>query len=209
MLEKFMSLDEEKRMRIINAAMREFARKGFKNAKTDKIVQEAGISKGLLFHYFGTKKRLYMFLLDYALDFMEKEFMPQISMDKDIFQRLLQNALLKVKLYRKYADLIDFYASAHFKGIGAVKEEVDARRNAFYRKAQAAALEGLDLSRFRDDVDPRVAIEIISWTVDGFGNKILASYRDKPVEDIDFAGFVKEFDRYMLVLKNSFYKQGV
>lgn len=209
MPEKFMKLDEEKRMRIINAAMREFARRGYKDAKTDNIVREAGISKGLLFHYFGTKKKLYLFLLDYTLDFMESEFLPQVSRDKDIFERLLQNALLKVKQYSKYADLINFYTSAHFKGIEEVKEEVEARRQAFNRKAYAAAYEGLDLSKFRDDVDPEVAMEIISWTVEGFGSKILAQYRDAPVENIDFARFTKEFNKYTKVLKRSLYKQGV
>ncbi|MDR2572521.1 MAG: TetR/AcrR family transcriptional regulator, partial [Oscillospiraceae bacterium] len=64
---KIMAMDPEKRDRVINAAMKEF-RKGFKSACTDEIVREAGISKGLLFHYFGTKDGLYDFLLKNATE---------------------------------------------------------------------------------------------------------------------------------------------
>ncbi len=52
-----MTVETEKRQRIINAAIDEFM-KGYCKANTDIIVNNAGISKGLLFHYFGTKKKL-------------------------------------------------------------------------------------------------------------------------------------------------------
>ena len=60
-----MSLSEEKQQRILNAALKEFAQKGYKNASTNQIVKEADISKGLLFHYFKNKKQLFLFLYDY------------------------------------------------------------------------------------------------------------------------------------------------
>lgn len=60
MAHKVMRIEDEKRERIIVAAMQEFV-KGYRNASTDRIVQSADISKGLLFHYFGTKKKLFFF----------------------------------------------------------------------------------------------------------------------------------------------------
>ncbi len=62
MFDKFLTLDQEKQERILNAASKEFAQKGFVNASTNEMVKEAGISKGLLFHYFKNKKQLYLFL---------------------------------------------------------------------------------------------------------------------------------------------------
>jgi AcrR family transcriptional regulator len=52
-----MQMEPEKRERVINAALMEF-RHGFEHTSTDAIVREAGISKGLLYHYFGTNTRL-------------------------------------------------------------------------------------------------------------------------------------------------------
>ena len=50
MFSKFLNLELEKQDRIINAAIKEFAQKGYDKASTNEIVKEAGISKGLLYN---------------------------------------------------------------------------------------------------------------------------------------------------------------
>ena len=62
MFSKFLNLDE-KQDRILNAAIKEFAQKGYDSASTNEIVKEAGISKGLLFHYFKIKSSYFSFYL--------------------------------------------------------------------------------------------------------------------------------------------------
>ena len=63
MNQKFFALSKEKQMRIINAGMEYFGKYGYKKAVTDDIANKAGISKGLLFHYFDNKKKfLYIFI---------------------------------------------------------------------------------------------------------------------------------------------------
>jgi len=59
-IEKFLKLDDEKKDRILNAAMKEF-RYGYVKASTDIIVKEAGISKGLLFHYSARRSNCTLF----------------------------------------------------------------------------------------------------------------------------------------------------
>lgn len=54
---------ESTRERIIGAARDEFSRVGYRSASTNRIVSAAGVSKGLLFSYFGTKKELYLTIL--------------------------------------------------------------------------------------------------------------------------------------------------
>ena len=66
MNEKFFDLKKEKQDRMINAGLKIFALNGYHHASTDDIVREAGISKGLLFHYFGSKSGYYAFLYDYT-----------------------------------------------------------------------------------------------------------------------------------------------
>ena len=65
MNEKFFDLKKEKQDRMINAGLRIFALNGYHHASTDDIVREAKISKGLLFHYFGSKAGYYGFLYSY------------------------------------------------------------------------------------------------------------------------------------------------
>ena len=47
------------RERILSAALREFAAKGFAGARVDMIARRAAINKRMLYHYFGDKERLF------------------------------------------------------------------------------------------------------------------------------------------------------
>jgi AcrR family transcriptional regulator len=50
---------DERREAVLEAAAREFSRKGLHGASTDTIAKAAGISQPYLFRLFGTKKDLY------------------------------------------------------------------------------------------------------------------------------------------------------
>lgn len=67
--EKFWDLNKTKQNSMINGALKVFSRDGFRHASTDEIVAEAGISKGLLFHYFYSKSGIYEFLAEYSARF--------------------------------------------------------------------------------------------------------------------------------------------
>ncbi|MCR4586771.1 MAG: TetR/AcrR family transcriptional regulator [Lachnospiraceae bacterium] len=74
MNQKFYDMKNEKQDRILNAGFKSFALYGYKNASTDEIIKDAGISKGLLFHYFESKVGFYEFSYDYAVRFLELAF---------------------------------------------------------------------------------------------------------------------------------------
>lgn len=52
--------DPQKVTRILQAATDAFGQLGFAKTKTDQIAATAGVSKGLIFHYFGNKQGLYI-----------------------------------------------------------------------------------------------------------------------------------------------------
>ena len=62
----FENLPEDKRQRIIDACFKEFALYNYEQASVSRIVKELGIAKGSIFQYFGSKKELYRFLINYA-----------------------------------------------------------------------------------------------------------------------------------------------
>jgi AcrR family transcriptional regulator len=51
---------EERREKILDAALTEFAQHGYEGASTDRIARAVGISQPYLFRLFGTKKGLYL-----------------------------------------------------------------------------------------------------------------------------------------------------
>jgi len=54
---------ELSRKRIINAALKEFATRGFAGARVDGIARRAQINKRMLYHYFGDKEGLFLAVL--------------------------------------------------------------------------------------------------------------------------------------------------
>lgn len=68
--ETFYKLDELKRQKIIASMKKEFGKTSFDEASINKIVQDAGISKGSFFTYFESKEEA----IDYLITLkMEKE----------------------------------------------------------------------------------------------------------------------------------------
>lgn len=62
----FFNLPEEKRNRILDVALEEFAAHPFSKASLSKIVARAGIAKGSMYQYFEDKLDLYRYLLEVA-----------------------------------------------------------------------------------------------------------------------------------------------
>lgn len=54
---------ERSRSRILSAALKEFAAKGFAGARVDSIASRARINKRMLYHYFGDKEELFKAVL--------------------------------------------------------------------------------------------------------------------------------------------------
>jgi AcrR family transcriptional regulator len=54
------------RARILEAAMREFARYGLGGARVDRIAERAGANKRMLYYYFGDKDGLFLAALEHA-----------------------------------------------------------------------------------------------------------------------------------------------
>jgi AcrR family transcriptional regulator len=54
---------ERTRERILSAALKEFAAKGFAGARVDAIARRAAINKRMLYHYFGDKGKLFRAVL--------------------------------------------------------------------------------------------------------------------------------------------------
>ncbi len=67
-LKTFEKLPADKQEKILSAGIREFSLKSFRDASTDTITEQCQISKGILFHYFGSKKKFYLYCLEKSME---------------------------------------------------------------------------------------------------------------------------------------------
>lgn len=205
----FLKLESEKQERIINAAMKEFARKGFDDASTNEIIKEANIGKGRLFHYFNTKKELFLFLCDYSVEIIEEEYYALIdTSERDIFARLRQTYFLKLNVYRKHPWLFDFVKIVVYTDSEQVNEELENRKKSLLASGYDKLFENNDESRFKKGIDTNRAKNLIFWAIGGFANQVIEEAKATGIElnQIDQGNVLMEFDAYLDVLKQCFYE---
>ncbi|NEN86160.1 TetR/AcrR family transcriptional regulator [Paenibacillus elgii] len=89
----------ETKSKLIDAALRTFSRKGFSESTTKDIAKEAGVSDGLIYHYFQSKEELLWAILDkytllhsirQALEAMDKQAPLEHNLTA-YFQALIRN----------------------------------------------------------------------------------------------------------------------
>jgi AcrR family transcriptional regulator len=74
---RFADLEQHRRERILGAAAREFAERGYEAASVNRIIIEAGISKGSLYYYFDDKEDLFATVVEQAAgQFLGKSGLP-------------------------------------------------------------------------------------------------------------------------------------
>jgi len=202
---KFQNLETEKQERILNAAMKEFAKKGYKNASTNEIVKEAAISKGALFHYFKNKKELFLFLYDYSVEYLTNEILKKFNYEEgDIFLRMEQIMMLKIENFKRHPQMYDFFLAAYMEDCDEVKSELESKNKVITESGYSKIYEGIDFSKFRETIDVKKAIEIINWTLEGFSNREAEKLKNFSYEESD--ELLKEINTYLEILKKSFYK---
>jgi len=208
-IQKFVALDSDKQERILNAAMKEFT-KGYKNALTDNIVKDAGISKGLIFHYFGTKEGLYCFLMDYATEIVQKEYLDKVNIvHSDILDNIWQLTLLKGEMSLRYPALFNFVANAYMDTTAPGNNKIRLRSSEAQAELVKQIFESADFSLFREDIDPGRAVRIIIWAIEGYANSIVQVAQSEGLGSSpreNYENYLVEFEDVIETLRKCFYK---
>ncbi|KLU62802.1 HTH-type transcriptional regulator BetI [Peptococcaceae bacterium CEB3] len=94
MAEKLYSL-----VRQFEAALRAFSTNGYKKASASDIANAGGISKAMVFHYFGSKKALYLYLIEFCSNMFKTEMNDNLDITvTDFFDRIKMITVLRFHL---------------------------------------------------------------------------------------------------------------
>jgi AcrR family transcriptional regulator len=127
---RFFDLRKEKQDRMINAALKAFACEGYRHASTDDMVRDAAISKGLLFHYFGSKLGVYSFVYDYSVRYMKLELSSVVNPnEKDIFELMRQTEKARMHAMRGYPYMQQFLDRSHYEDVSEALLAVEENKN--------------------------------------------------------------------------------
>jgi AcrR family transcriptional regulator len=207
MATKLVDLEDQRRDAILNAALKEFAIRGFDDASTNIIAKEAGISKALMFHYVTSKKELFLFTYDYFNNLMIKEYYELMNFEeKDIFERLHQSYLLQIELLKRYPWIFELNKLS-ITYIDVVNKEAEDRTQKEQASCYLQLFDRIDESKFREGLDIERSKQIIFWSNSGFTNQILDDIRNSKASEVDYSSITAKLDGYLEELKKMLYKK--
>ena len=194
MNDRFFLLPAEKQRRIINAAYKVFAENDYKKAPMSEIANAGNISKALLFHYFGSKKELYLCLWNHSIEVTRKAMKNyRVTETKDFFELIKRSLLAKCSTMQTDPYLYLFSLKAYYEQEPDVKTAIQACYQAVSDDSEDIIWNLVDLAEFRQTVDVKQLYQEILWTSDGYVRQMLSSGELNPVQvEADFMRMIEQ-----------------
>lgn len=177
----FTNLDLGKQEIVRNACIKEFVQSGYSGASTNTMCKNAGISKGLLFYYFGNKKDLFFYLIEYCTKLLFDSFYDGLELKKEnIFDRLINLTLHKWTLHEKHPLHYELLAKQLLDCPYDVEQKIMKIKKENMDRGMQTIMQNLDLSDLRPDIDKMKAIETVVFVIEGYRAKNIEKYRTNP-----------------------------
>jgi len=192
-------LENEKVLRIVNCGFEVFTKNNFEKASTNLIVENAEISRGLLYHYFRNKKELFEFLLYFSGKQIISNMVDSVDWSNtDFLLRVRQALISKIETLAEYPYLYEFcdkYARDYAEEL-TQKLMPDISSRLFE--------ENLDFSQLRKEVDVELMKSTIINALSKLITKILKDGTGLSKTDIVLRE-TAEIDRYLEFFRTVFY----
>jgi AcrR family transcriptional regulator len=199
---KAATTEDERRGHIVIATLAEFTQWGYQQASTNRIARQAGVSKGLLFHYFGNKRLLFEHCVEYAIATVRLDYLERLVLETpDFVERQRCLSRLKYDAVIRNPEVFGFmsalYLNVHDDDLGQSARDFIASMTDFY---QHTMREGIDEGLFRKDIAPAAAIRYIIWLLDGFERQLEATLRTQPTLLVPSAAQDELWDEFNVLL---------
>ena len=195
---------DDRRTALITAAISEFATAGYLAASTNHIVEAAHVSKGLLFHYFGDKKGLYMDAVQTCITEVMRRFDERVGpASPDLFERLKQYTLTKWSLIEEQPLTFAFLQEALTDPPAELRDALLASTAEITASTYQRLFQDIDTSAFRPGVTVERAMLVLSWTFDGLGKQYATILKQQPLDLANVQSLIfAEIDTYVALLRH-------
>lgn len=197
MNEKFFDLPREKQDRMINGALEVFSQNGFKHASTDDMVKAVGVSKGLWFHYFGSKAGLYVFVYEYSVKYILLELSTVIDEEeRDFFEMVKQIELAHTRVSKSYPFMMAFLEKASAE----TDEEIAAQTmeaKMTLQERMSGLIRNTEVRGIEDKARRERVRKLTGYTIEGL-------IKERTLAGMEPDGIYKELKAYLDFIKETF-----
>jgi len=203
MLENFLALPNEKQSAILTAALRTFGHNGYKKTSTADVAAAAGISKAMVFHYFGTKKALYLYLCEHCSERM-KTALREVgqAVDGDFFEIVRYSIDVKITVLRNNPYMLEFLKSMYTEVDAEIAEELRRYREMMESFQRQVTINDKGAEKFKAGVSPMQVMKMLNWMGAGYFEELTGATEGERLDELATA-----FYACLGIMKNKFYKE--
>ncbi len=209
--EQFFNLSPEKQTEIFDCCLEEFALHGFDVASTNRIVERAGISKGVLFKYFESKESLFLYVCESALKHMV-ELLPIASVAQfdDLFSFLKCIAMRKVTIYKQHPLMYRLFLRITRNPEHPVYSKVAGAATVIFNEYMSDVVRMLSPDKLKPGLSWGQTLTAVLWILEGIQNKyikLVPEATDDDQFDTLCQQLLLEMDEYFVLLKYGMYSE--
>jgi AcrR family transcriptional regulator len=156
--------------RLLRVATRLFARHGFEGTSVQDIVDAAGVTKGAMYHYYGSKDDL-LYEVYHQLLTLQMGHLTDIVKGSGTPEERLRAAAIDVveSSLANLDDMIVFFRSLHMLPEDR-QTHVRAERRAYHNQFRGLVEEGMAAGTFRTEVSADIVVHYFLSTVNQIGS---------------------------------------
>jgi TetR/AcrR family transcriptional regulator len=177
----FEKLEDEKKHRILDTAIDEFADHGFRQASLNRMVQRLGIAKGSIFQYFGNKEGLFRVIFNHAVDLVRHSLrqVKQETVETDFFERIRRSLLAGIRFIGRHPRVYRIYLKMIFQEDFPLRAEFLQQVHLFSAEYLKPLVEsGMERGELSSDLHVDMAVFFLDALMDRFLQAHCVSFLD-------------------------------
>ena len=148
--------DENKHQKIIQAAVRVFAEKGFYNSRVAEIAKEANVADGTIYLYFKNKDDILISLFEEEFGQIVENMRKELEKEKDPLRKIKRFAIAHLSIVSKQQHLGEVLGVEVRQSSKFMKEYINKPFIEYLNLIRSIVIEGQERGLIRKDLTPGI-----------------------------------------------------
>ena len=171
--------DETKHQKIIQAAAKVFAEKGFYNSRVSEIAKEANVADGTIYLYFKNKDDILISLFEEEFGRIVENIRKELSREKNALDKIRRFAFAHLSIVSDTPHLAEVLGVEVRQSGKFMKEYINRPFMEYLNLVRSIFTEGQEAGLIRKDLTPGVMKRALFGALDEMGRYWILSSRKK------------------------------
>ena len=171
--------DENKHHKIIQAAIKVFAEKGFYNSRVSEIAKEANVADGTIYLYFRNKDDILISLFEEEFGQIVENMRKELEKERDALQKIRRFAIMHLSIISKQRHLAEVLGVEVRQSTKFMKEYINKPFIEYLNLIRSVVIEGQEKGLFRKDLTPGIMKRALFGALDEMARYWVLSTKKK------------------------------